>query len=58
MLSLALIALVVLDLDGILIVRIHAKNWDAAMCAKMFVSHFIAYHLAALLWHDGYFCIA
>ena len=58
MLSLALVALVVLDLNGVLIVRIHAKNWDATMCAKMLVSHFVAYHLTALLWHDGYFCVA
>ena len=58
MLSLALVALVVLDINGVLIVRIHAKNWDAAMCAKMLVSHFVAYHLTALLWYDGYFCIA
>ena len=58
MLSLALVALVVFDLNGVLIVRIHAKNWDAAMCAKMLVSHFVAYHLTALLWHDSDLSVA
>ena len=58
MLSLALVALVVLDLNGVLIVRIHTKNWDAAMCAKMLVSHFVAYSLTTLFWHDSDLSVA
>ena len=58
MLSLALVALVVLDFNGVLIVRVHTKNWDATMCAKMLVSHFVAYSLTALFWHDSDLSVA
>ena len=58
MLSLALVALVVLDLNGVLIVSIHTKNWDTTMCAKMLVGHFVAYSLTTLFWHDSDLSVA
>ena len=57
MLGLALINFIVLNLDGVLIVRIEPKNRDSAVRAKVLVGDFIADRLAVRLWHDGNFCV-
>ena len=54
-LGLPLVNFIVLDLDGVLIVRVKSKNRDSAVRAQMLVSDFIADNLTAGLWYDSDF---
>ena len=55
MLGPTFINFIILDLDGVLIVRVKSENGDSAVRAKVFVGDFIADNLAARFWYDSDF---